>query len=105
MLAVSFLSNALCELELLGVVQPWPRDGAAWQQGCGALMRWVKMRLRNGVGAEGRDSVVSGTGLSMTSGGPTSAGCGVDGFGELLDGVLGVLEKMGGKGWEGWGFC
>ena len=57
-------------------------------------MHWVKMRLRNG-SLEGRDSVV----------GPTSAGTGRggDGLGELLDGVTGVLEKIMGRGFDGWG--
>jgi hypothetical protein len=91
-----FLSNALLELDFLGTVAQWPRDVAQWQQGCGALMRWVKMRLRNGA-LEGRDSVVAC--------GPTSAGTGRggDGLGELLDGVIGVLEKIMRSGWEGWG--
>lgn len=94
--SISFLENALLELELLGIVPQWPRDVMQWQQGCSALMRWVKMRLRNGA-LEGRDSVVGS--------GPTSAGTGRggDGLGELLDGVVGVLEKIMGRGWEGWG--
>ncbi|KAF2791586.1 hypothetical protein K505DRAFT_339452 [Melanomma pulvis-pyrius CBS 109.77] len=94
---VNFLNNALLELDLLGTVAQWPRDVAQWQQGCAALMRWVKMRLRNGA-LEGRDSVVSC--------GPTSAGTGRggDGLGELLDGVIGVLEKIMNRGWEGWSF-
>ena len=96
MTAECFLGNVLLELDFLGTVAPWPRDVAQWQQGCGALMRWVKMRLRNGV-LEGRDSVVAY--------GPTSAGTGRggDGLGELLDGVIGVLEKIMRSGWEGWG--
>jgi hypothetical protein len=100
MSAVKFLNTALVDLEFLGIVPQWPRDVAQWQQGCGALMRWVKMRLR-GATVEGRDSVVA-SGLGV---GPTSAGTGRggDGFGELLDGVIGVLEKIMGKGWEGWG--
>ena len=63
-------------------------------------MRWVKMRLRNGA-KEARDSVIAPT----LGAGPTSAGTGRggDGFGELLDGVIGVLEKIMGRGWEGWG--
>jgi hypothetical protein len=100
MLSAKFLHTALVDLGLLGVVHQWPRDIAQWQQGSGALMRWVKMRLRSGA-VEGRDSVVA-SGLGI---GPTSAGTGrgVDGSGELLDGVIGVLEKIMGKGWEGWG--
>ncbi|KAF2683033.1 hypothetical protein K458DRAFT_390311 [Lentithecium fluviatile CBS 122367] len=98
--SAKFLSTALVDLEFLGIVHQWPRDISQWQQGCGAMMRWVKVRMRSGA-AEGRDSVVaSGYGV-----GPTSAGTGrgSDGFGELLDSVIGVLEKIMGKGWEGWG--
>jgi hypothetical protein len=93
MTSITFLNNALMELSYLGMVPEWPRDVAQWQQGCSALMRWVKMRLRNAT-IDGRDSVVS-------LGGPTSAATsrGGDGFGELLDGVIGVLEKIMGRGW------
>lgn len=95
-----FLDTVLMEAESLGMGQQWPSDVAQWLQGCGALMCWVKMRLRGS--AEGRDSVISST-LTV---GPTSAGTGRggggDGFGELLDGVISVLEKIMGRGWEGW---
>jgi hypothetical protein len=94
--SIDFLTNALLDLDVLGLLPQWPRDVVAWQQGCASLMRWVKMRLRNGA-VEGRDSVISA--------GPTSAGTGRggDGLGELLDGVVSVLEKIMGRGWEGWG--
>ncbi|KAF2475328.1 uncharacterized protein BDR25DRAFT_101802 [Lindgomyces ingoldianus] len=94
--SVNFLSSALLEFDLLGVVPQWPRDVAQWQQGSAALLRWVKMRLRNGA-IEGRDSVI---GLVPTSAGP---GRGGDGLGELIDGVINVLEKVIGRGWDGWG--
>ncbi|KAF2010777.1 hypothetical protein BU24DRAFT_436201 [Aaosphaeria arxii CBS 175.79] len=91
-----FLSNAKVELEYLGLVPIWPRDVMQWQHGCSALLRWVKMRLRSGA-FDARDSVVGA--------GPTSAstGHGGDGQGELLDGVINVLDKMISHGWEGWG--
>jgi hypothetical protein len=100
MLSINFLNTALVDITFLDMVQQWPRDVTQWQQGCGALLRWVKMRLR-GSTAEGRDSVVA----PIHGVGPTSAGTGRggDGFGELLDGVIGVLEKVMGRGWEGWG--
>lgn len=100
MLSLNFLNNALVELDFIGIVPQWPRDVAQWQQGCGALMRWVKMRLRNGA-MEARDSVIA----PSLNAGPTSAGTGRGGenFGELLDGVIGVLEKIMGRGWDGWG--
>jgi hypothetical protein len=100
MLSMKFLNTALLDMDFLGMVQQWPREVAQWQQGCGALMRWVKMRLRGGA-VEGRDSVIA----TSHGVGPTSAGTGRggDGFGELLDGVIGVLEKVMGRGWDGWG--
>ena len=93
MTAMNFLSNALVELELLGTVAQWPRNVVQWQHGCAALLRWVKMRLRSGT-LKARDSVI----------GPTSAGTGIggDGLGELLDGVIGVIEKILNRGYEGW---
>jgi hypothetical protein len=100
MLSINFLNTALVELDLLGVVPQWPRELAQWQQGCAALMRWVKMRLRSGA-SEGRDSVVSST---LNVGGRSGDGFGGDGLGQLLDGVIGVLEKILSRGWEGWGF-
>lgn len=99
MLSTNFLHTALLELESLGTMPQWPRDVTQWHQGCSALMRWVKMRLRIG-SMEGRDSVVSST----VTGGLAGSGRGGDGFGELLDGVLGALEKIMSRGWEGWGF-
>ena len=100
LMSMKFLDTAVVDMEFLGMVQQWPRDVSQWQQGCGALLRWVKMRLRGGA-LEARDSVVA----SSHAVGPTSAGTGRggDGFGELLDGVIGVLEKVMGRGWEGWG--
>lgn len=94
--SAKFLANALFEINSLGKVSQWPNDVMQWQYGCSALLRWVKMYLRNGA-LEGRDSVVNS--------GPTSAGTGRggDGLGELLDGVVSVLEKVIGRGWEGWG--
>ncbi|KAF2707908.1 hypothetical protein K504DRAFT_511845 [Pleomassaria siparia CBS 279.74] len=94
---VNFLSNALAELSVLGTVAQWPRDVAQWQQGCAALMRWAKMRLRNEA-LEARDSVI---GYGPTN---TGTGRGGDGLGELLDGVIGVLDKIMSRSWESWCF-
>ncbi|KAF2176243.1 hypothetical protein K469DRAFT_700233 [Zopfia rhizophila CBS 207.26] len=93
--SMDFINNAIVQVELLGMVPQWPRDVAQWQQGCETLMCWVKMRLQNGA-LEGQDSIVSP--------GPTSAGTGRGGgwLGDLLDGVVGVLERVMGRGWEGW---
>jgi hypothetical protein len=97
--SVTFLDSAALELGFLNLVPQWPRDVAQWQHGCFVLLRWVKMTLRNG-SPDGRDSVVSS--------GPTSAGTGrgSDSSGELLDGVVGVLEKVMtimARGYEHWG--
>lgn len=94
MLSINFLSAALLELDMLGTVPQWPSDVTQWQQGCAVLLRWVKMRLRSGA-TEGADIVVASA---------TNAGRGGDGFGELLDGVIGVIDTMTIRGWEGWGF-
>lgn len=90
--SLNFLHIAAVETDFPGVVAQLPRNLAQWQHGVGALMRWVRMRLRSGA-VDGRDSVVS----------TSSAGAGRGGLGELLDGVVGVLEKILGRGWEGWG--
>ena len=97
--SINFLNAALVEHELLSVIPQWPQDILQWQQGCAALLRWVKMRLRSGA-TEGRDSVVA----SNLSVGIAGTGRGGDGFGELLDGVVGVLEKILSRGWETWNF-
>ena len=99
MLSISFINTASVELNFLGMGPQWPRDVTQWQQGCTALMRWVKMRLRTGA-TEGRDSVIAPS-LNV---GLAGTGRGGDGFGELLDGVVGVLEKIMSRGWENWSF-
>lgn len=99
MLAINFINSASVELDLMGMGPQWPRDVTQWQQGCTALMRWVKMRLRSGA-TEGRDSVIA----SSLNVGLAGTGRGGDGFGELLDGVVGVLEKIMSRGWESWTF-
>lgn len=93
--SLSFLRLASVEIDMIGILPHWPRDIPQWQQGVGALMRWVKMRLRSG-NNEARDSVIS---VGSTS---TNSGRGIEGLGELLNGVVSVLEKIMGRGWEGW---
>ncbi|ORY14073.1 hypothetical protein BCR34DRAFT_246156 [Clohesyomyces aquaticus] len=95
--ALGFLAHAVQEIDFLGVVPQWPQQVVQWQQGSVALMHWVKMRLRSGAASEARDSVISV--------GPTSAATGrsCESLGELIDGVVSVLEKVIGRGWEGWG--
>ena len=91
---LNFLRIAAVETDFLGVAAQSPQNLAQWQHGVGALMRWVRMRLRSGA-VGGRDSVVS----TLSAG----AGRGGEGLGELLDGVVGALEKILGRGWDGWG--
>ncbi|KAF2006067.1 hypothetical protein P154DRAFT_423278 [Amniculicola lignicola CBS 123094] len=92
--SINFIGSAMLDLDLLGLVPQWPRDAVQWQQGCSALLRWVKMWLRNGIVVE---DLITPT--------PPNAGNGRggDGLGELLDGVIGVLDKVIKRGWEGWG--
>lgn len=99
MTVLSFLDIALMDMNILGMVPHWPRDIAQWQQGCGVLMQWVKMRLRNAP-LEGLDNIAP-----LPNSGPASAamGCGGDGYGEVLDGIIGVLDKLAEKGWDIWG--
>ncbi|PVH92195.1 hypothetical protein DM02DRAFT_701074 [Periconia macrospinosa] len=95
---MGFLDAALMDISILGMVPQWPRDIAQWQQGCSVLTQWVKMRLRNAP-LDGMDNVAS-----LPNSGPASAamGFGGDGYGEVLDGVIGVLDKLVEKGWEIW---
>lgn len=91
-ISLSFLSIAEVETDLLCMGPRLPQNLTQWQQGVGALLRWVKMRLRSGP-VDGRDSVIS----------TSSTGAGRGEGGELLDGVVGVLEKVLRRGWDGWG--
>ncbi|KAF2273075.1 uncharacterized protein EI97DRAFT_461334 [Westerdykella ornata] len=93
--SLNFLENALLESSLLGIESPWPRDVTFWQQGCGALLQWLQGHLHDGA-VEGPDSVIGS--LPSCAG----SGRGGDGLGEVLDGVVAVLDKLMGRGWEGW---
>lgn len=95
--SISFLQNAPLELQSLGIAPQWPKDISQWQQGCAALMRWVKMRLRNGA-QESRDSVMGAAPMPAAG-----TGRGGDGLGEVLDGVVTTIEKIVNRGWGGWG--
>jgi hypothetical protein len=95
--SINFLQNAPLELDFLGIAPQWPSDLSRWHRGCAALMRWVKMRLRNGA-PECRDSVIGSAPLPTGDG----TGRGGDGLGEVLDGVVAVLEKIMTRGWIGW---
>lgn len=94
---IDILNNAQLEQSPLSIIPQSPQDVTTWQEACTAILRWTKMRLGN-CSPEARDSVIGS--------GPTSAciGRGGEGLGELLNGVVGVLEKMIARGWEGWGF-
>lgn len=91
--SLNFLRIAAVETDFLGMAAQLPQNLAQWQHGVGALMRWVRVRLRSRA-VDGRDSVVSTLSVGAVRG---------EGLGELLDSVVGALEKILGRGWEGWG--
>lgn len=80
-ITISFLSTILqdfsCHLS--------PDTVLRCQTGCTSLLLWVKMRLG---GAESQNSQIDS---------------GDKGHGGLLNSVLGALERILNRGWEGWG--
>ena len=75
---VDLANRHVAEAELSGVAVP-PREALeSWKMGVGAILRWT----------------------AWIEGGATS---GAGGVGELMNGAVGVLEKLGKKGWvKGW---
>lgn len=65
-------------------------DISALQAGCISLLLWVKVQLRGASNDEHGD-------LAMWAMRPG------DGLGELLDSVVGSLERILNRGWSGWG--
>ncbi|KAH9878272.1 hypothetical protein J1614_003489 [Plenodomus biglobosus] len=86
---IQFLSSALTDFEEVGSQRWTASDLGRCQTGCISLLLWVKLRLR-GVSLEDEtaDGWSSSTGESL---------------GELLDGIITMLEKMLGRGWDEWG--
>ncbi|KAF2738685.1 hypothetical protein EJ04DRAFT_509259 [Polyplosphaeria fusca] len=75
MASLDFLAETEVNIALLGLVPQAPDSISRWQQGCISLMRWVKTRICE-------DEVESETTLNST------------GLGEVLDGIVAVLEKL-----------
>jgi len=75
---VDLANRHVAESELSGVAVPPCEALESWKMGVGAILRWT----------------------AWIEGGAMS---GAGGVGELMNGVVGVLEKLGKKGWvEGW---
>ena len=88
---ISFLSHASADFASAESFSQLPRNLARCQTGCGSLLLWVKMRLR-GAALEHQSDVVADTWLCEPS----------EGLGELLDGITRSLERILGRGWNGW---
>jgi hypothetical protein len=67
-----------------------PLDLSTLQAGCISMLLWVKLQLR-------------GTPLEDQTDMAVWASAPGDGLGELLDGVVGSLERVLNRGWTGWG--
>jgi hypothetical protein len=61
------------------------------QAGCISMLLWVKLQLR---GASALDDAGD---MAVWASAPGA------GLGELLDGVVGCLERVLNRGWVGWG--
>lgn len=92
--ATTFLDNALIQLNMQSLVTAWPCDVSFWQQGCNALLLWVKSYLRNE-----RHDISTGPEHSLSTSSPAVHGDSA--LGQLMDGVVRVLEKLLGQTWEG----
>jgi hypothetical protein len=88
---ISFLTDALAMSDNTVSVWQSPTDHARHQAGCISLLLWVKLRLR-GVPLEDQSGAAD-TWVSQPG----------DGLGELLEGVIGSIERILKKGWGDWG--
>ncbi|KAI8930793.1 hypothetical protein NX059_011817 [Plenodomus lindquistii] len=86
---MTFLSSAMVGFAD-SAPQSWkPSDLGRCQTGCISMLLWVKLRMRGvPLGHGSADAWSSDSGESL---------------GELLDGITTMLEKMLGRGWNGWG--
>jgi hypothetical protein len=81
--SIKFLENAKSEVLGLSQTPQWLRHNASSQQGCSALMRWVKMRVS--IGDMDLQNAQDVTFASLRANSHTD--------GELLDGITSVLER------------
>lgn len=86
--SMAFLASALTDYQHAASQKWTASDLVRCQMGCLSLLLWVKMRLRGVCLEESTESW-----SSSASGG----------LGELLNGVITMLEKMLGRGWSEWG--
>jgi hypothetical protein len=87
--SISFLSVVLGLVAMEPTSQRVP-DLSGLQAGCVSMLLWVKLQLR---GASSEDQ----GGVDGWTSGPG------EGHGELLDGVIGSLERLLNHGWTEWG--
>ncbi|KAL6161437.1 hypothetical protein ACJQWK_08714 [Exserohilum turcicum] len=88
---ISFLNSAQLTYSNAATTTLSTADHLRHQTGCISLLLWVKLRLR-GVSLEDQH-VASDTWPSQPG----------ESLGELLDGVVGSLERILSRGWSGWG--
>jgi len=88
---ISFLTDTLAISDNAIPVRQSLADHARRQAGCTSLLLWVKLRLR-GVPLENQNGAAD-----------VWANKSSDGLGELLEGVIGSIERILKKGWGDWG--
>ncbi|CAN9273171.1 unnamed protein product [Alternaria alternata] len=88
---ISFLTDTLALSDNTISLRQSPADHARRQAGCVSLLLWVKLRLR-GVPLEDQSGAAD-TWINKSG----------DGLGELLEGVIGSIERILKKGWSDWG--
>jgi hypothetical protein len=88
---ISFLTDTLALSDNTISLRQSPADHARRQAGCVSLLLWVKLRLR-GVPLEDQSGAAD-TWINKSG----------DRLGELLEGVVGSIERILKKGWSDWG--
>jgi hypothetical protein len=87
---ITFQSLAFLPTVLGLATHQQPLDLSSLQAGCISMLLWVKLQLRGAPLEDGNDMAVWASAPG-------------DGLGELLDGVVGSLERVLNRGWGNWG--